>query len=900
MKKIVLIDANALVHRAFHALPPTLNSPQGVPTNAIFGFTSVLIKMLKDLKPDYVAATFDLAGPTFRHEEFAEYKSHRVKAPDELYLQIPYIKEILTAFGIPIFEKEGFEADDLIGSLAEQTKALDDLQVVIMTGDLDTLQLVEKEKVVVFTLRKGVTDTFIYNEKEVKTRYDLKPSQLIDFKGLKGDPSDNIPGVPGIGDKTASALVKAFGSLEGLYEEISKSEFLTRLPDGQVSKKSSKEKAKKPKPPLTEKLIQKLLENKDQAFFSKRLATIIRDVDFEFEFEKTEWRNHLNRPVLEKTLKDLALFSLVKRLGELDSPDAEPLNPPGLFDREDTGIKSMLLGSDAELAQALTRMESRNELVIDVQQGLVIFGYDGVESFGFPETALDGDDVSRRFKAILENPSIKKIGHDTKAVARWGLELGISVAGFSFDTKLAAFLLNSDIKDYALERLYFLECEKDIDPEPLKRTAYISLLKAKYEKKLKDLELNRVFDEIEVPLSSILARMEKVGIKVDPSALKTLSATVNKELSELERQISDMAGGAFNINSPQQLSVVLFEKLGLKGKVKKTGKGARSTAAGELEKLLEEHPIVALIMKYREFQKLKTTYIEPFPELIGPDGRVHTSYNQAGATTGRLSSEDPNLQNIPIRTEVGREFRKAFVAESGYKLVSFDYSQLELRIAAHISGDQTMIDAFKRGEDIHTRTAAEIFRVEPKQVTTQMRRQAKVLNFGLIYGMGTLGFQRAAGVNRETARQFIDNYMAEFSGVAKYMEQTKKEAHRDGFVSTIFGRRRRLPEINSGMPQLIASAERMAINHPIQGTEADLLKLAMIAVQKKLDEKYGDKVRMLLQVHDELLFEMKEDIVPEATKGIRQIMESVHAFNVPIVVDAKFGDNWSEMEEIDG
>lgn len=878
MKKFVLIDSNALVHRAFHALPPTLSSPQGVPTNAIFGFTSVLLKMIKDLKPDYIAATFDLAGPTFRHEEFAEYKSHRIKAPDELYLQIPYIKEILAAFGIPVFEKAGFEADDLIGSLAEHTRDTKDLQTVIMTGDLDTLQLVQDDKVVVFTLRKGVTDTFIYNEKEVNTRYGLKPGQLIDFKGLKGDPSDNIPGVPGIGDKTASALIKQFGDLDGLYAAL--------------DKKGKKSKL------LTPKLVEKLAEFKDQAFFSKKLATIIRDVDFEFEFGKTEWRKHLNLALLEKTLKDLALYSLVKRLGEVDGAAPAAPAPQGLFDQPAAVPAAALLGTDAEIDRALDSVEQHRSVILDIQSGLIIGGFEDGEPFGFPETVLNGSAVSARFKSILENPAIGKIGHDVKAIYRWALDRGITPAGLVFDTRLAAHLLYSEIRDFALERLYFSEFNEDMNPEPLRRPEAIAKLKKRYSAKLAELKLNEVFTAIELPLSPVLARMETAGLLVDTDTLKQLSKSVNKELIELENQISKMAGGAFNINSPRQLSTVLFEKLELKGKVKKTGKGALSTAAGELEKLMDEHPIVALIMKYRELQKLKTTYIEPFPTWIGKDGRVHTTYNQGGAATGRLSSQDPNLQNIPIRTELGQEFRKAFVSDKGFKLVSFDYSQLELRIAAHLSNDRTMIDTFKRGEDIHTRTAAEIFRVKPGQVTKDMRRQAKVLNFGLIYGMGILGFQRAVGVDRETARKFIVNYMEEFSGVAAYMELMKAQAHRDGYVSTLFGRRRQLANINSGIPQLVATAERMAINHPVQGTEADLIKLAMIEVQKMLDKEYGDDARMLLQVHDELLFEVKKGILAEVIPKIKEIMETVHKFDVPIVVDAKVGDNWAEMEEI--
>jgi len=896
MKKLVLIDSNALVHRAFHALPPTLNTSTGVPTNAIFGFMSVMIKMIKDLKPDYIVATFDLPGATFRHEEFAEYKSHRVKAPDELYLQIPYIKEILTKFGIPIFEKAGFEADDLIGALAEQAKTVDDLQVIIMTGDLDTLQLVEGDKVVVFTLRKGVTDTVTYNEKEVKARYGLEPSQLIDFKGLKGDPSDNIPGVPGIGDKTASMLIGTFGSLENLYKNIE-----------DIKDKKSKIKNKE----LSEKLIQKLIDNKDQAFFSKHLATIIRDVDIDFDLGKTEWRKHLDKLALEKLLKDLALYNIVKRLGEINGSTSEPAS---LFDAPKDDIKTVFAGSADEVGKILHQLESADEVVLDIHLGIVLLRFsdkDGiVSSQGFPETILKDGNVLTQFGKIISNPNIKKIGHDIKMIYRWALEKGITPAGFVFDTKLAAYLLNSEVKDFLLERLFFLEFGRDMGPEPLKRLGYIDMLKEHYEMKLREFDLTKVLNDIELPLSPILALMERAGIKIDVKGLEKLSIIITKELNNLEEKISKMAGGKFNINSPKQLSVVLFDPapagLDLKGKVRKTGKGALSTAHGELEKLAEEHPIINLILKYRELQKLKTTYIEPFPTLIDSEGRVHTTYNQTGTTTGRLSSQDPNLQNIPVRTEIGQEFRKAFIAEKDFVLLSCDYSQLDLRVAAHLSGDPDMTDAFKRGEDIHTRTAANVFGVDASAVTQEMRRQAKTLNFGVLYGMGLLGFQRASGVSRAEAKIFIDNYNKEFSGLARFMEETKQKARKDGYVSTLFGRRRPIPDILSTMPMLRASAERMAINMPVQGTSADLIKIAMINVQKLIDEKYfndpstgsGQAVRMLLQVHDELLFEVRRDLVEKVSKEIKEIMESAHHFNVPIIVDAKCGDNWSEMEEI--
>ncbi len=931
MAKLVLIDGHALVHRAFHALPPTLNSPKGVPTNAVFGFISVLLKMLKDLKPDYIVATFDLAAPTFRHEEFAEYKAHRVKAPDELYVQIPLVKEILMAFGIPIYEKAGFEADDLIGTLAERSKKNNDLQTIIMTGDLDTLQLVDDDKVIVFTLRKGVTDTVIYDEKEVVKRYGLKPELLNDFKGLKGDPSDNIPGVPGIGEKTAAMLIQEFGNLENLYESI-------------VAVKSQKSKVKSNK--ISEKLIQKLLENKDMAFFSKKLSTIIRDVELDFELDKADWLKHLNKDEVKKLLKELGFYSLIKRLEEMDILVGRQM---ALLETESVEKKTTQteeVKSVNEIKEIAAKIKKGKEMVFDLSDGFLnillatstefldrlkhgqettprkVRGTSDVKQSGkcvniaWP-VIIKSSGLNKEFKEIFESKDVFKIGHDFKESAKflfgYGIEFNGSGSaphqlrplsewrsadqiGAGFDTKLAAYLLNSDRKDYDLEKIYFDEFQEEISEDGAEKPILIAKLKEKQSERLKKEKLEWLFENIEVPLARILAEMELRGILIDSKAIAKLSKLVTLEISGLEKEIYKLSGTEFNINSPKQLKEVLFEKLGLKGKIRKTSKGALSTAAGELEKLVDEHPIIEKILRYREIQKLKTTYIDPFPTLISKtSGRLHTTFNQTGTTTGRLASQDPNLQNIPIRTELGQEFRKAFIASPGYKLVSFDYSQLELRIAAHISQDEKMIATFKRGEDIHTRTAAEIFSVKPEMVDRNMRRDAKVLNFGILYGMGILGFQRASGVSRDRAREFINRYFEEFPGIARYMNETKIKARKDGYVSTVFGRRRWLPEINSSMPQVVSQAERMAINHPIQGTATgDLMKLAMIKVfEYTHNSGIKDDVFLLLQVHDELLFEIKENLVKNVADKIKDIMENVYKFDVPLTVDVKYGNNWS-------
>lgn len=826
MKKLILIDGNALVHRAFHALP-ALTSAKGVVTNAVYGFTAILLKTIKDLKPGYIAAAFDLAGPTFRHEQFEDYKIHRVKAPEELYRQIPLVKEILSAFGIPVYEKAGYEADDLIGTLATRAKKnppAGGLQTVIATGDLDTLQLVDGEKVVVFTLRKGMTDTVIYNEKAVFERYGLKPEQLSDYRGLKGDPSDNIPGVPGVGEKTAGELIQKFGGLDKMYEF---------LENQKLKIKSQNDKAKV-KNGLSPRLVEKLLGHKDQAYFSKQLSEIITDLDVDFSLAKADWRKNLDLPKIEKNFKDLGFFSLLKRLGEIG---------------------------------------------LSAQTAMVI-----------PENKSD----KMRKPAPIDHDSL--VGHGLKETIKAAIQSGGKVPDKLFDTMIAAWLVQPDLPDYDFHKIYYGEFRENAD-DPDQKSAYLRRLKNHLWNKMQSADLLEVFEKIEMPLIPVLAEMELNGVRVSAGALSKLLKTVSIRLGKLERKIYRSAGGKFNINSPQQLAEVLYDKLAIKGRVRKTGKGAPSTAAPELEKLRDEHPIIDLILEYRELQKLKTTYIEPFPELIAGDGRIHTTYNQTGTATGRLSSENPNLQNIPIKTSLGQEFRKAFVAADGCQLVSFDYSQLELRIVAHVAKDEKMIEIFRRGEDIHTRTAVEIFEVEPQEITKEMRRQAKVLNFGIIYGMGTPGFARAAGVDRQRARQFIDRYFAEFSGVARYMEEIKAKARRDGYVQTLFGRRRPLLDIYSTMPQIQAGAERAAINHPIQGTAADLMKLAMISTDRYLHENFNSAdAKLLLQVHDEIVCEVKTDLVKKAVKEIKSIMESVHKLEVPIIAEVKAGDNWQEVE----
>jgi len=791
MRKLILIDANALIHRAFHALPP-LKNPAGIITNAVYGFSSTLLKMLKDLEPDYIIAAYDLPGPTFRHEAYEKYKIHRAKAPDELYSQIPYTKKVLEGLGIPSYEMKGFEADDIIGTLADKFGKEKDLKVIVVTGDLDTLQLVKDKKIVVYTMKKGLSDTVIYDEDMVKERYGLKPEQLTDYKGLKGDPSDNIPGVPGIGDKTASELLKEYGSIEKLYKE--------------VKSKSAGWRTK-----IKESIKKKLLENEEQARFSKELAMMVKDLKIDIDLKGADWKKNFNRADLEKTFRELNFMSLIARIPVLRNSSSAPITPRQL---------------------------------------------------GLPKPGKISKGLEEQVKKI----------------------------------QIAAWLLNSELKEPTLDEIYFSEFGKSV-PAGDYKPGDISSLYEILRSKLKDAELLKVFEEVEIPLIPVLAEMEKNGIKIDQKAIKELGKFTAQEIKKLENKIYKLAGLKFNINSTQQLSEVLFNRLRIVGKIRKTPKGKLSTRAAELEKLREVHPIISLILEYRELQKLKTTYIEPFPKLVAKDGRLHTSFIQTGTVTGRLASQNPNLQNIPIKTELGQEFRKVFIAEEGYKLLSLDYSQIDLRIAAHVSGDEKMIAAFRKGIDIHTETAAEVFDLPLEKVTPEMRREAKALNFGIIYGMGPQGFARAAGIKQTEAKKFIERYFEEFKKIARYMEKMRDQAHDKGMVKNLFGRKRQLNEIYSSIPEMVRQAERMAINFPIQSMTSDITKLAMIKIYDYVRKNYKENViKILLQVHDELVLEVKEEIAEKVAEELKEIMEKVYKLDAPLVAEAKAGNNWHDLK----
>lgn len=747
-KTLLLIDANSLIHRAFHALPP-LSTSKGEMTNAVYGFVSILLRAIKELDPEYIAAAFDMEGPTFRHKQFKEYKATRVQAPDELYQQFPFIKEVLKAFHIPVYEKKGFEADDVIGTIARQiseNQKKEAVETVIVSGDLDTLQLVD-ENTKVFTMKKGIQDSVLYDAAAVKTKFEgLEPNQMRDYKGLRGDPSDNIPGVSGVGEKTAIQLLQEFGSIEHIYEQLEKGEVSSIKPG----------------------VKEKLLKGKTSAFQSKELATINQEVPISFVLADLAWRQY-SRQEAANLLSRFEFDSLIKRI-------------PG-----------------------------------------------GEEQY------------AKKEQSSIFGGQIQEKGEQEKVKEK-------------------------------IERLY------------------------------QEGVLSKELYELEQKLVPIIARMQERGIKIDKAYFYKLSAEMEAEIKKLRKKIHKHAGKEFNVNSTQQLSLVLFDPppdgLGFSPKgLKKTPKGVISTASPELEKLQGEHAIIADILSYREFQKLYTTYGKPLPEMADENDRLHTHFDQLGAATGRLSSSAPNLQNIPNQGEWGRVIRKGFIAEKGWKFVAFDYSQMELRIAAHITKDPSLVSFFQQGADIHRMTAATVFGVAPEQVTKEMRFRAKALNFGVLYGMGAQGFAKSAGIPMEEARNFIENYFVQFPRIQEYMEEAKAFARQHGYVETFFGRKRFLPEITSAAPQLRAAAERMAINHPIQGALADITKMAMVEVDRSVASK-GEAWDMLLQIHDELLFEMKGDIIAETAEKIRTIMEETGKLEVPVVVEVKQGESWGEMNKL--
>ncbi len=869
--RLVLVDGNSLLYRAFFALPPLTNA-RGETTNAAYGFTTMLFKVIDEEQPNMVAVAFDLPGPTFRHDLFEEYKATRAAMPDELSPQIGMAREILDAMGIPAYEVESYEADDVIGTLAAKAEK-QGIDVLIVTGDLDELQLVS-DRVSVMVTRRGITDTKVYDPEAVRDRYGLEPKQLVDFRALRGDASDNIPGVPGIGDKTAAKLVEEFGSLEGVLENID------RVKPARISAA--------------------LKAHAEVARRARELSAIVRDLPIQFsETELTLGQPHEDK--LREIFRRLDFRSLLTRL-----EGATQIAPE--YDVAES------IGAAKSAAEHL---EGSDELVIHPLAapgpGLrapllgLCLGGDGRPRV-LTGAKADLSKLLRPIKPLLESSRIPKVGHDLKRAALLLSAHGISLAGLAFDTMLAAHLANPNrrAEELALVVSDHLQAETpelipDGVPDPAAAAVavqQIGSLKTLLQEELARAELTRLFGDVEVPLIPVLASMERAGVAVDCGVLEALSDKLGARVAELEKEIHAIAGEEFNIGSPVQLGQVLFEKLGLPPDRAKRTKSGYSTAADVLAGL-SEHEIVARVLEYREITKLKSTYVDALPPLVDPrTGRVHTSFNQAVTATGRLSSTHPNLQNIPIRTEAGMEIRRAFVAGSPDRvLLSADYSQIELRILAHITEDSNLIEIFQRDEDLHRAAAMEIFDVGPEGVTTQMRAFAKMVNFGIPYGISDFRLAREMGISLEDARGYMERYFAQFPQVREYVREMPERARRDGYVTTLMGRRRPLPELRSRAAPVRQAAERMAVNTPMQGSAADIIKLAMLRVHGALQERELD-AEMLLQVHDELVLEVSRPQLREVGALVAECMSGAYELRVPLKVGTKAGMNWLDMQPV--
>ena len=894
MKKLVVIDGNAIIHRAYHALPPM--TVKGSMVNAVYGFTSMLLKVLKELNPDYLAVTFDVAGGTFRHEKFEKYKATRVKADQSLYDQIPLVHEIVKAYGVPIYEKKGYEADDVIGTIVTNLKSkILNLKSIIVTGDMDTMQLVN-DNVNVFAMRKGMSDTVMYDAEEVKKKFGFGPEYVVDYKSLRGDTSDNIPGVPGIGEKTAVELITKIGGVEEIYKKI---------------KSNPPNDGEKNKIGFSNNVIKKLIEGEESAMMSKELATLDCNVpDLNFDLEKCEVKK-FNKEKLSEELKKFEFWSLIKRLGgtsELASekPKSKILNHKSKIDIVEINKDSVdLLKKAVEESKEFSCKEILSGTNVLESELLGLVFAVGEKSF-YLNNLLKQKEV---LKFIFENKEKVLIGHDLKRLIKSLLVLEIEVENKLFDVMVASYVLNSSTKAHDLSAILNRELGVELPAESAQSSLfgvnyktqgrevfYILQAKEKMQKELEEMENLGLFEKIEMPLILVLAKMELDGVAIDEKKLNELSGRVAKEIEKVTKKIWQESGEEFNPASSVQLREVLFEKLQLPTQGIKKGKTGYSTADPELEKLAGMHPIIELMREYRELAKLQSTYVDVLPTLVNKkSGRIHTTFNQAITTTGRLSSSDPNLQNIPIRTEMGREIREAFVSESDNVLVVADYSQIELRVVASLAEDKKMMEIFEKGEDIHTATAAAINGVSISEVTKEMRRSAKEVNFGVLYGMGSYGLSWRTGISRFEAQNFIKKYFEQFFGVKKYLDQTLELAKKEGYVETLFGRRRYIPELMSDNFQLRSAGERMAINMPIQGTAADLMKMAMIDVFEKI-KKYKNNVRLILQVHDELVLEVKKGLEDEVVKLVKDSMENVAKLRVPIEVEVGVGTRWGEIK----
>ena len=953
----MLLDGYGLVYRGYFALPP-LTTSKGDLVNGVFGFASIVLRGLQDLQPDYLAVSFDLPGPTFRHEAYAEYKATRTRMPDDLRDQFPKVREVVKALRIPVYEMQGYEADDVIGTITRQLDPRDDLETTIVTVDLDMLQLVTP-RVRLMTTRSGVENTVMYDVAKIEERFGLRPDQMVDYKALKGDPSDNIPGVPGVGEKTAAKLIRDFGNLDSL---------LARLDEVTPAK-----------------LGEKLREHVDQIRMGHELSVIVRDLPVQIDLEAARLGDY-DRDTVVRLFREYEFRTLIERLPPIAGESAEQRSeslrsvvesgyvpaarvagrPDGWgagrpTSRPETGELQLRLDFSAvsgatapagdgdagvrfpngtlsdhpsepagDLATALAqtiadplRIEVRGadriaeladwiatqpvlgaSLVADDPRprrgtpiALAVAGPDG------RVVAADGPEAADALRRLVEAAGIPLVGHEVKPilVARFADDLEAPATPVAFDTQVAAYILNAALRSQTIADVVAENLDQILPPAtelPATARAGLEALSAlavrePLERRLVDVDLERLFRDIELPLIPVLARMEAVGVALDLEALAGLAVEFGEVITRLEQEIYVDVGHEFNLGSPKQLEQILFFELNLpKGKRTKTG---YSTDASVLEDLRPAHPMIDKLLEWRVYTKLRSTYVDALPTLMAPDGRLHTTFHQAVAATGRLSSSDPNLQNIPIRTTLGRRIRRAFVAGApDLTLLAADYSQVELRILAHVSGDEHLKDAFARKADIHRETAARVLHKAPEDITHGERSMAKMVNFGLAYGMSDFGLASRANIPRREAQEFISSYFAAYSGISYYMMAIKEQAKSQGFVETLLGRKRQIPELRAANPALRGAGERMAINMPIQGTAADIQKIAMIRTAERVAAA-GLRARLLLSVHDELLFETPRDEVDALAALVRETMEGALPLSVPLTVDIKVGDDWEGM-----
>ncbi|MBI5468756.1 MAG: DNA polymerase I, partial [Deltaproteobacteria bacterium] len=872
--RLFIIDGSSLIYRAFHAIPATFTNSRGMPTNAVYGFIQSLRKILKDFKPGYIAIAFDVKGPSFRHGIFTEYKAERPPMPDLLSVQIPYIKKAVKAFRIPALEMPSFEADDVIATLVKKVESDEGIRVAVITGDKDMYQLVDEKTVILDYLTEKE-----YGPGEVVEKFGVGATLIRDMMGLAGDSIDNIPGVPGVGIKTAAKLIKEFGTLENIYGNLD-------------SVKGAK-------------LKENLKNFRDQAFLSRELATLHPDVPLDCSLDDLKYEGP-DYKLLEPLLNELDFKKiLTEMLPEMPVGKEEGTDYRAVTDL--SGLDSMMRAIKANrkvsVTLRMTEEDFSGELLgISVALDAKRAYYIPVGEGGFGTETLS---ISRAFKEFLEDGSYRKETDNSKSLYLYFKKRGVGVSGVGLDTSLASYLLNPSRSGHSIETLAYeflgSHFEPAVSEEPVelrdsycKKACYIFELAEILDKKLDEENLKPLYLDMELPLSGVLASMEFSGVRVDSEMLRSLSKEIEIDLADNEKKIYAAAGVEFNINSPKQLSEVLFEKLRLKP-VKRTKTGF-STDEEVLTRLAAEHEVPALIIAFRQLSKLKSTYVDALLEIINPStGRIHTSFNQTVTATGRLSSSRPNLQNIPVRSEAAARIREAFVADEGYTFFSADYSQIELRIVAHLSEDPVFIDAFMKGEDIHTRTASEIFGIMPSLVTPEMRRRAKAINFGIIYGMGPYGLSTELGISMKEASGYIDDYFAHYSTVKGFIDRTIAEAAERGYTVTLFGRRRFIPELGSPVESTARLGARLAINTPIQGTAADMIKAAMIRIDRLLKDG-GFKSRMLLQIHDELIFEAAGGELEVLSALVKKEMEGVVKLRVPVEVNLKYGTNWRTVE----